>query len=183
VIGSALDVLIGALEAVLALAVLLHLWRFRRGFPWLVAVIAFFLLRGVDRGVVAFVGDEPATLGFLLDALLVGVLVLLLVGMERVVRGLELALDAARFREAEYRRALVDYRTLVRHRLANPITSIIGSVRTVRQLSAHDQELRDELLEILDRQARRLEGISLDPRDELTAEERALQPQPRDSSL
>jgi signal transduction histidine kinase len=95
-------------------------------------VIAFFLLRGIDRIVVAFADEGPATLGFLLDALLVAVLTLLLFAMERVVRGLELALDAARFQEREYRRALLDYRTLVRHRLANPLTAILAACARCR---------------------------------------------------
>jgi signal transduction histidine kinase len=178
VIADAFDLLIGTLEVALALIVLRHVWRFRGSSPWLMALIAFFLLRGLDRIFLGFADQEPATLGLLLDALLVAVLVLLLVAIERVVHGLELALDAARFREREYRRALVDYRRLVRHRLANPLSVIIGSVRALQELETNDPELRRELLENVGREAKRLESVSLDPHGELRAEESGLRPQP-----
>ena len=177
--GRVPDSLIGCLEIVLAAAVLRHLWQFRRGFPWLVPLIAFFLLRGIDRVVVAFLVDEPATLSFVLDALLVAVLVLLVIGIDHLVSGLEIALDAAREQADEYRRALADYRTLARHRLANPMTTIIGGVHTLRELGTTDPGMQNELMEMIDQAARRLEQISLEPTDELSTEERDLRPQPR----
>jgi hypothetical protein len=90
-IGDALNLAIGCLEFVLAVVVVRHVWRFRRGFPWLIALTAFFLLRGVDRVLVAFAEKEPAVLGVLVDALVLLILVLLVFAMERLVHGLELA--------------------------------------------------------------------------------------------
>ena len=172
------DALIGGFEIALAAIVLRHLWRFRRGFPWLVALTAFFAVRGADRLTSAFTERGAQTLGFVLDALLLLVLGLLLVTMERVVRGLELAEDAARIREGEYGRALADYRRLVRHRLATPLTAIFGSVRFLRELDPQDETLRSKLLETLEQEAVRLKSLCLDPADELRPEERDLRPRP-----
>ena len=170
--------MIGGFELALAATVLRHLWRFRRGFPWLVALTAFFGVRGADRLTSAFTGHATQTLGFVLDGLLLLVLGLLLLTIERVVRGLELAEDAARVRESEYSRALTDYRRLVRHRLANPLTAILGSVRFLRELDSQEESLRGELLETLERETVRLESLCLEPDDELRPEERDLRPRP-----
>jgi signal transduction histidine kinase len=166
------------LEVVLALGIVRHLWRSRRRFPWAIALAAFFLLRGLDRVTVVALDRQPAPLGIAVDGLLVAVLAVLLLTIERVARGLDLALDEARLQEGEYRRALADYRTLVRHRLANPITAIIGGVGTLKELSREDRRLRDELLDLIHSEARRLEAVSLDPRDALGPEERGLRPRP-----
>jgi signal transduction histidine kinase len=177
--GDALNLAIGSLEIVLAVVVARHVWRFRRGFPWLIALTAFFLLRGVDRVVVPVVGQEPAVLDVLVDVLVLLILVLLVFAIKRLVHGLEFALDAAKFREREYRRALLDYRRLARHRIANPLTAIIGSVRALKELDVSDEKLRGELLATILGEAERLESISLDPDEALRPEERGLRPKPR----
>ncbi len=178
-IATALGVAIGSLEILLVGTVLRRFWRFRRGFPWLVALAMFFLLRGVDRIVVSFAAEPPPEFGLALDVVLLTVLVLLLLTIERVIAGLQLAEDAAQYREREYGRALRDYRRLVRHRLANPLTAIVGSARALRELTMDKPAMREELLEVLEHEAERLEKISLDPADELRAEERALHPEPK----
>jgi signal transduction histidine kinase len=175
---SGLDLAIGGLEIILAATVLRQFWRFRRGFPWLVVLTSFFMLRGADRVAGAFTGDAARTFGFALDAVLLLVLVLLLFTIGRVVRGLEFAEDAALLRESEYRRALADYRRLVRHRLATPLTSILGSVRFLQELEPSELGLREQLLQTLEREAIRLKSVCLDPADELKAEERDLRPRP-----
>ena len=172
-----LSLVIGALELALALVVLRHLGRFGRAFPWLALLMAFFALRGVDRLFVGFVGDEPAALSLVSDTVLVAVLILLIVGIERMVRGLRLTQDEAAFREREYERALTDYRRLARHRLANPLAAIRGGVTTLREVRGLDADARDEMLAIIDAEARRLEQIALDP-DSTSEEERELRPKP-----
>ena len=62
--GQALDIGIGILELVLAGYVLARLWRFRRGFPWLIAPTGFFLLRGVDRVGAGLFGGVPRSSDF-----------------------------------------------------------------------------------------------------------------------
>jgi signal transduction histidine kinase len=172
------DLGIGILELVLGAVVLAHLWRFRRGLPWLIALTAFFFLRAVDRIAVGVFGSAPNLLGGLLDPLIVAVLVLLLFSVERIARGLELAEDAARLREREYARALVDYRRLARHRLATPLTAILGSARVLLELGPDDAALRAEMADILERSVARLEHVSLDPQSDLAADEQALRPSP-----
>ncbi len=171
-----LSLAVGALELALALTLLRELGRFGGAFPWLAALMMFFALRGVDRIYTAVVGDESQALAFLVDGVLILVLLLLLVGVDRTVRGLKLAQDEARYREEEYARALADYRVLARHRLANPITAIRGGVATLRQLPLGPDE-REAMLDAIEREAERLEHIALDPRD-VAPEERSLRPRP-----
>jgi signal transduction histidine kinase len=177
-IARALDIGIGTLELALAGYVLGRLWRFRRGFPWLIAPSGFFLLRGVDRIGVGLFGDMPRIFGRLLDPLILGVLVLLLFSIDRIVSGLAAAEGAAELREREYARALLDYRRLARHRLATPVTAIAGGARFLLELDPQDKKLRAELVEMIEEAAARLERVSLDPRTELEADERSLRPTP-----
>jgi signal transduction histidine kinase len=181
-IADILDLVIGALELGLALIVLGHLWRLRRGFPWLVAFIAFFLLRGADRLSVGMRSHESTELGYRLDALELAALLLLVLGIERTARTLECALDRATVREHEYERAIHDYRRLVRHRIANPLTAILGSVRTLQEVSELRSIERSELLDAIDLAAHRLQSVALEPDTRLGPEERDLRPRPRLSS-
>ena len=172
-----LNLLIGSVELVLALVVLRHLGRFGRAFPWLLALTVFFGVRGADRIYVAFAGHEPEVLAYVVDALVLLSLSLLLVGVERMASALRLAQDEAAYRDSEYARALDDYRTLARHRLANPLTAIRGGVATLRdvpELTAGDARA---MLEMIDREAARLQQVALDPR-ELRPEEAELRPRP-----
>jgi signal transduction histidine kinase len=183
--GHALDIGIGIVEVMIAAYVLKRLWRFRRGFPWLIAPTGFFLLRGVDRIGAGLFGEVPGVVGLLLDPLILAVLVLLLFSIERIVSSLAAAEDAAVLREREYARALVDYRRLARHRLATPVTSIVGAARFLLELGPEDQKLRADLVQIMEDAAARLERVSLGPRTELEASERSLRPTPsleRDSA-
>jgi signal transduction histidine kinase len=175
--SGVLSLLVGGLQAALVVVLLRHLGRYGRAFPWLVALMAFFGVRAAGRIYVAFAGEEPAALAYVVDGLLVLVLLLLLVGIERMVAGLELAEEEAQFREREYARALRDYQTLARHRLATPITAIRGGVVTLKDVPTLDGVERLELLNMIEREALRLEQLALDP-ERLSDEERALQPQP-----
>src|SRR6201995_3278001 len=176
--GHALDIGIGIVEVLIAGYVLKRLWRFRRGFPWLIAPTRFLLLRGVDRIGAGVFGGVPGVVGLLLDPLILAVLVLLLFSIERIVTGLAAAEDAATLREREYARALLDYRRLARHRLGTPVTSILGGVRFLLELGPEGKKLRAELVQMIEDAAARLERVSLDPRSELEASERSLRPTP-----
>lgn len=172
------SLIIGSLQLLLVVVVLRRLGRFGRSFPWLVALMLFFAIRGADRIYHAYGGDDRGDLALAADAMLVAVLVLLIGGLDRTVRGLEAAQTDADWREREYRRALHDYRTLARHRLANPLAAIEGSAQTLRELEDLDAETRAQLLDVIAREAKRLETIALDPaaRD---PSERQLDPRPR----
>lgn len=173
-----LNLVVGTLEVVLAFVVLRHLGRYGRAFPWLVALIAFFLVRAADRFYVAFAGEEPFAFGALVDGTAVVLLVLLVIGIRKMVGGLEAVQDEAASREAEYERALLDYRRLMRHRIANPLAAIRGSVESMRELPDLTSEDRARLLDSADEAAARLEHIALNPRP-LGSEERRLDGRPR----
>lgn len=173
--ASWLNLAIGTLELVLAGVVFRHIARFGRAFPWLVALMVFFVVRGADRIYAAFAGGE--SLGVTVDAFLVAVLVLLIVGIDRTTRALQAVRDEATYRRDEYNRALADYQRLARHRLANPLTAIRGSVETLREMPELDAKTRRELLDVVRDEARRLEEIALEPTI-VSEEERGLDPRP-----
>jgi signal transduction histidine kinase len=174
---TAVSFAVGALELALALLALRHLARFGRGFPWLAALVAFFLLRSVDRIYVAFVGGGNYRVELLLDSVLLVVVALLALGLEKTVRALRLAEDTAQHRGQEYVRALRDYRRLSRHRLANPLSAIRGSIAALRDLPSLDQETRLALLNAAEEQVGRLEQIALEPVPR-SKEEATLRPRP-----
>jgi signal transduction histidine kinase len=153
-----------------------ELGRYARTFPWLVALTAFFALRGAMRIYAAFEGSVPEALAVSVDAILIGVLVLLVAGLDQTARGLRLAEDEALYREEEYARALADYRRLARHRLANPLTAIRIGIAALRSLDL-DAAQRKSVLQRLERESKRLEELTLDPQP-LSAEERGLKPRP-----
>jgi signal transduction histidine kinase len=175
--ANLLNLLVGSVELVLAAVVLRHLGRFGRAFPWLGALTVFFAVRAADRIYTGIAGREPAALVYLVDALVLLSLALLLVGIERMVTGLRIAQDEAHYRQAEYQRALEDYRRLARHRLANPLTAIRGGLATLREVDDLSAAEAQEMLRMIDTEAARLEQVTLDPRD-LRPEEAGLHPHP-----
>jgi signal transduction histidine kinase len=172
-----LSLAIGSLELLLAAIVARRLAVFGRGFPWLVALTAFFVLRGLSRIAEALAGRELQTVALAADILLVATLALLIVGLDETARGLRLARKSAENQEREYARALADYRRLARHRLANPIAAIRGNVAAVKAFPDLDELRRRELLDAIEREALRLEHVALDPRP-TAPEEEGLQPRP-----
>lgn len=65
--------------------------------------------------------------------------------------------------EDEYRRALRDYTQLMRHRLANPLTTILSGIATLRELPDMDPDTREALLEMMADHAAELERVALYP--------------------
>jgi signal transduction histidine kinase len=174
---TAIPYTVGVLQIALALVIGRRLGRLGHQFPWLGVLTVFFALRGVTRLAESASGHRIDALAEPVDILLLVALVLLIVGFDRTIRGLLLAEDAARYREQEYARALADYRRLARHRLANPLTAIRGGVSALSTLPL-DDERRDELLAMIEREAARLEHVALDPAPS-SPEESTLHPRPR----
>ena len=176
--GEALDFSIGILELAIAAYVAWRFWRFRGGFPWLIAPAGFFVLLGTHRIKAGIYGPAPTLFGLLLDPLILVGLLLLLVAVDRIVGGLAAAENAAEQREQEYARALLDYRRLARHRLATPVTVILAGARYLLELGQEERKVRAEVVGMIEEAATRLENVSLDPRGDLEASERSLRPTP-----
>lgn len=90
------------------------------------------------------------------------------------------AREPVREAAAEYRRALLDYTQLVRHRIANPLTAISGGIRTLLEHDL-DETTRVQLLTLMLQKAEELERVALRP-DSLRAEEATLAPAPHGAS-
>lgn len=176
---SALELGLGLVEILLGLVIISELRRFGRRLPWLVVLMAFFLLRGVDRIYVSFHGSDPNAVTATVDGVLILVLVFMLVGLRRTVQALELLDQEARWRQEEYNRALLDFRRLVRHRLANPLTAVTGALTTLEAMPDIEPELRSDLLRAAHEAADRLQDVALGPEVE-GAEELELSAQPRE---
>ncbi|HET7572911.1 MAG TPA: hypothetical protein VFJ77_09640 [Gaiellaceae bacterium] len=177
--GEAVGLAVGLLQVILAVVAMRGLVEHRRRFPWLMLLGVFFAARGVDRILLAFRAGDNANVNLATDGLTVVILVLLILRLDDTVDGLRRAEDAAVWNRGEYERALADYRTLVRHRLANPLTILRGAVET---LASRDRELapedRTRVLSVLRGELDRLEATTLEPQPD-RPEERALEPAPR----
>jgi signal transduction histidine kinase len=176
---DALGFAVGLLQIALAAVAAREIVRYGRRFPWLIVLSVFFAVRGGYRIYVAFTDAESPNVTLATDVLSVLVLVLLIAGLESTVTTLRRSEDSATWSQREYERALADFRDLVRHRLANPLSVLRGSVET---LAAREQELdpasRQELFGVLRSELDRLEATALDPAP-AGPEELALAPEPR----
>lgn len=165
----------GLLEVAIAALIVRNVYGRARVFPWLVALATFFLLRGATRLAQA-VGVAGGSAWAAVDAAVVIVLGALVVGTEAISR-LRLALEDAERTRDEYARALHDYRVLVRHRLATPITTIRGSAGALSDINSLSDDASRALVAAIERAAMELERIALDPH-RLRPEELRLRPTP-----
>lgn len=84
--------------------------------------------------------------------------------------------------EREYRRAVWHYTQLMKHRISNPLQTIIGMADTLRDMPDLERSRRQAMIEAIGQQARVLRDVSLEPR--VVAEtERVLRPQPLDAAV
>ena len=173
-----LSLVVGAAELLLVAVVLRGLLRFGRGYPWLAALGAYFAVRGAVRLYSGFAGAESEIVDVATDGIVLLVLVLLALGMGRTVGALSAAEREASWYRDEYERALADLRTLVRHRVANPLSVIHGGVQTLRARDDLDPATRRRMLDEIERAAAQLGEIATTP-DAVTPEERALEARPR----
>ena len=94
----------------------------------------------------------------------------------------QLVIAAAKLAEAtsdseEYQRALYHYTALVRHRMANPLTTICGMARTLADMPDLPRADRLLMIDAICKEAQILEKVCLDPKI-MHASEQALDPKP-----
>jgi signal transduction histidine kinase len=84
--------------------------------------------------------------------------------------------------EREYRRAIWHYTQLMKHRISNPLQTIIGMAETLRDMPDLERSRRQAMVEAIGQQARVLRDVSLEPRV-LAENERVLHPAPLDAAV
>lgn len=150
--------------------------RIARAFPWLLVLMAFFVLRSAE-GLFVVAGIPMSVMPMAVHAASVLLLVLLLVGSAQLVEALQSSHERSTHAAREYERALYHYTQLMRHRLANPLTAIHGGIATLQELEL-DATTRRQILDAMELKTRELEQVALHP-ELLSSEERELDPLPR----
>lgn len=84
--------------------------------------------------------------------------------------------------EREYRRAVWHYTQLMKHRISNPLQTIIGMADTLRDMPDLERSRRQAMIEAIGQQARVLRDVSLEPRV-LGDSERVLRPAPLEAAV
>jgi signal transduction histidine kinase len=170
-VAAWVNLIAGFTQVALSIAVAVELIRMRRGFPRVaILLISFFLVGGI-----ALLNRPDPLIGHSdnLDAVLIVIDMVILLGLllyvRVLVRNALRTVDEAKLRRDEYERARRDYGSLLRHRIANPLTTIEGAARTL-VAGRGDEESREQLLETIIDASRTLEQISIDPKLESPAE-------------
>lgn len=110
--------------------------------------------------------NRPACLVALIDDLL-----------DRVARA-EVLAEAADAAHRAYDDALSDYEQLMRHRLANPVQTVLGMARTLLDMPDLEAATRTRMVEAIHEQALALRTVCVEPR-RVSDVERELDPTPR----
>lgn len=156
-----LELALGVLYLGLVLAIARRARQLARAFPWLIVLTAFFALRSLERFLVVL--DIPMSImPMLLHTASVLALLLLVVGTHRLADALRDSQEHAEHTGREYERALRDYTQLMRHRLANPLMAIRGGITTLQETEL-DEQARQQLLDMVNEQAKQLELVALHP--------------------
>jgi signal transduction histidine kinase len=161
---------ISGLDAIveLSIAVLIVIGvRRRLGFVPSVALLVagYFVLETLLSLNRVFVETDPdGTLwrAAVIEVLGTAVIVTLLFNARWVVDAVTFLVSQAKFRAAEYERARRDYTQVVRHRINNPLTIIMGAAQTLETQTISD-DTRRELRRAIIQAAQELEQISLAP--------------------
>jgi signal transduction histidine kinase len=181
-VNDLISLLVGTLELITAAVAARALVRYRRTFPWLLGFVVFFVIRGGARVYGGITDDPQFGTGTATDVAILVALLMLVVGLDRTVVSLRRLERTADARQREYARALVDYRALARHRLANPIAIIHGGIVTLRESRGLTAEERDRLLDSILAAAAHLSRVALDPTLQ-GSEEDGLQPEPVEETM
>jgi signal transduction histidine kinase len=84
--------------------------------------------------------------------------------------------------EREYRRAVWHYTQLMKHRISNPLQTIIGMADTLRDMPDLERSRRLAMIEAIGQQARVLRDVSLEPHT-VAPTEHALRPTPMQAAV
>lgn len=175
---SLVSLILGIAEVLLGLVLLPQFGRLGRSFPWLIALMAFFVVGGLDRVYTGALGREPLIAPAITDAVSLALVALLIFGMRRTALALRSSIEDARWEKDEYERALRDFRILVRHRLANPLAVIVAGIETLRRSRSIPEQEEETILDAMYQSVKRLTRVSVDA-EPASVEEEPLHPKPR----
>lgn len=170
---EAINLAIGVIEIMLVGLILRGSWSIRREIPAFVwAICAFFTidaLVAINRSELMWERSETFILATMLDLISLVVLAYIFFNAKRIANVIISVSDQARYRKLEYERARREYTQVVRHRIMNPVTVILGATETLRAGALDDKELTERLLLAIDEAAQVIRDETLTPerRDEL----------------
>jgi signal transduction histidine kinase len=179
---GAVNIVVAVIELLIVALIIREGRKFGTGRPpMLLAIAAFFIadaLVAVNRSEIFWDVSGKFYKATVLDVLALTALVFVFVHIRSLTRAAAATLDLAEYKAVEYERARLDYTQVVRHRVMNPITVIIGAGETLKAGAISDPQLASRLLDAIIESARTIESETLAPerRNEL---ERELDPVPR----
>jgi signal transduction histidine kinase len=179
---GAVNIVVAVIELLIVALIIREGRTFGRGAPpvlW--AIAAFFVadaLVAVNRSEIFWDVSGRFYKATILDVIALSALVFIFIHIRSLTRAAVATLDLAEYKAVEYERARRDYTQVVRHRVMNPVTVIIGAGETLRAGAIDDPELSIRLIGAIVDSARAIENETLAPerRDDL---ERELDPVPR----
>lgn len=159
---SIFSLVMGAAFLALAVAVLRLARSTRGGARWLVLIAVFAAVRALDNLIVGFLGYEPASVRVAVDVASLAALLVITLGIARLGLIVENARSAAEREQRRHEANRRYYEQVLRHRLANPLTVLLGGLQTLHDLEL-DMKTRCALVSEMMQQARELENVMLDP--------------------
>ena len=155
--------------AELAMVVLI-LWESRalgRNRPKLLwGLCAFFAIDAVipiTRSELLWHRTEHFGIATTLDIAVLAILVIVIANARKLTHAAMATVSLARFRADEYDRARHDYTQVVRHRVMNPVTVILGAAETLRCGAIKNDELAQSLLAAIIESAQVIQDEALVP--------------------
>jgi signal transduction histidine kinase len=139
-----------------------------RGFGvdrWVYVAAFYFLVRALDRVWSSLSGPPFVNAPFvdvLIELVLLGAVFTMVMGVRTAHRAMHTTLQSAAQRERDYADARDYYEAIMRHRIANPLTTIVGGLHTIRDLPLAP-DVRDALFQAMIDKSHELSEISLQP--------------------
>lgn len=168
---SVFSLLVGGAFLAMTVVVVRLAFATPRGGRWMILLGVFAAVRAADNLIVGYLGYEPLSVRVAVDLATLAVLLAMTFAVARVGLIVEVARSGAARERQQHEANRRYYEQVLRHRLANPLTVLLGGLQTLYHVDL-DKKTRCALIEEMMQQAHALEHVMLDPQplDELEQE-------------